>query len=76
MEHEQPPIALRPRHIFLELRLNEILEAKKRYKEYGKKIPQEWDIEYKEITDWLEKYSVQEARREKYASKTQKTNQQ
>lgn len=46
-----PP--LRPRHEVDKLRQQEILEAMTRYVEAGKKVPQEWILEFEDINNTL-----------------------
>jgi hypothetical protein len=50
---KKPPVGLRPRHIAVSSRLQEIEEAMKRYMDAHKLIPQEWFDEYNELRDWL-----------------------
>ena len=53
MENIRPPLGLTPKHIWLELRLYEIIEAIFRYAEAKHKIPDLWIKQYNDIIDQL-----------------------
>lgn len=47
---EKPPIGLKPRNIFLTERIQDIKEAIVRYLNANQPVPQEWIIEYNDLS--------------------------
>lgn len=52
----RPPIGLKPLWLVKEQRLRDIQQAISRFNEANYAIPEEWQIEIKELTEWLNKY--------------------
>ena len=55
MDNNKPPLGLKPRWLHEMHRIQEIIDAMKRYSEVEKPIPTEWVDELKELTTNLYK---------------------
>ena len=55
---DRPTIGIEPRYLFLERRLNDIFQAIIRKLVAHENIPQEWEVEFYEIIDFLQKRKV------------------
>lgn len=53
---KKPPLGLMPRRFWLEKRLDDVLEATRRYYAENKSIPSEWVEEINELLHQTEEY--------------------